>query len=153
MTDAPNEWRWWCSSDAETYQGPHFTREDAIAAGLDYSMGEHRDESGKLMCHFYIAEARQAPLLLSDWIDVERMIIDADETLSESDRTAAECDEGPFFEVSSEQHNDLEARIKAACNEWQKAHALVFTCKTFSDSRNQETILRPAHPILSEIQK
>lgn len=145
MSDTQTGWSWWTSQDAETYtEGPFASRAEAVEAGMNYCMGEHVDERGTRMLRFYITEARQAPLNLGDWIDVDDIIQRAEEQLSESDRTAAECDEGPFFDYPGETFADLEARIKQACTDWQAAHSLIFTCKTFSASRSEETICVPA---------
>lgn len=41
---------------------------------------------------------------------------------------------------------DLERRVKAACDAWQAAHGLVFTCTSFSSSRNHEHVV-VLHPL------
>jgi hypothetical protein len=144
MTGVQGQWQWWISGDAENYQGPFASREEASAEARGQAMGEHLDERGVTMLRFYITEARQDPLVLADWIDVEEVIDRAEEALVVSDRVGAECDKGPWFDYPAATFADLEARIKQACTDWQTAHGLVFTCRTFSASRNEETILIPA---------
>ncbi len=66
------------------------------------------------------------------------------DNLADSDRVGANGDEGPWFEVRPHQEADLIASLKRACDEWQTRHGLVFTCRTFSASRNEERIELPA---------
>ena len=125
------DWKWWTGHGGEHYtSGPHDSREAAIEAGRDEFCGEAFD----------ICEAKQNPLKLSQWINVERMVVDADESVGDSDRVCGEFDEPPYFPVTPEQEKDLTERIKRACDEWQAAYGLVFTVRTFSDVRNHETI-------------
>ena len=49
-------------------------------------------------------------------------------------------DGGPWFLTTPAQANDLETRIKKACDEWQAAHGLVFTTAPFSHTRNDEYV-------------
>lgn len=137
-------WKWWAGTNEEimTY-GPRDTREDAIREAQEDRMGEFQDEDGtwKIGCH--VVEARQDPLRLADWIDVDRLLERAEESLADSDRVGAEGDEGPWFECTPEHERDLAERIARACDEWQAAHGLVFTCQTFSASRNAEYVVVP----------
>jgi hypothetical protein len=124
------DWKWWAGQGGEHYtSGPHDNREAAVESGRDEFDGDA----------FEICEAKQDPLKLSDWIDVERLLEDAEEGISDSDRVCADFDEPPFFEINAEQEKDLTERIKRACDEWQAAHGLVFTARTFSNVRNHET--------------
>jgi hypothetical protein len=125
------DWEWWAGQGGEHFtSGPHDSREAAVEAGKEEFPGEPFD----------ICEAKQAPLKLSDWIDVDRIMQDAEDSIDESDRVCSDFDEPPYFPVTPEQEKDLTARIKRACDEWQAAHGLVFTVRTFSDARNHESI-------------
>lgn len=135
-------WSWWASFDGGEYFpiGPCATREDAIDEAQADGCGQ-REIDGKWFDCFTVAEGRQDPLMLSNWIlDDDELLQRADEQLSDSDRVCSEFDEGPYFECSGDQMADLGKRIKAACDEWQKAHNLTFTVHTFSAMRNMETV-------------
>lgn len=126
------QWFWYAGQGGENYtSGPHSTREEAIEAGRDEYCGEA----------FEIIEATQPPLRLADWLNVERAIEDAEESLSDSDRVCWEYeDDPPHFEHTPEQGKDLYERIAKACDEWQAAHGLIFKVRTFADTRNFEQI-------------
>lgn len=125
--------------------GPCATRDEAIEDARLDACGEFQDEDGTWKVGVHVVEARQDPLRLADWIDVERMLECAEDQLAESDRVSYEHDDGPWFEATKEQEADIVKRIERACDEWQAAHGLVFTCRTFSASRNHESVVVP-HP-------
>ena len=140
---AEEKWFWWAGRNDECFQvGPCPTREAAIAAAADERLGEFHDETdGFLKLRFEIVEAQSAPLRLADWIDADSILERADENLADSDRIGEE--DGPWFDASSEQEADLVASLKAAADAWQVRHGLRFTCKTFSNMRNEETVVLP----------
>lgn len=143
-TEQDNGWRWWGGYEEEwCVYGPFLTRDEVIAAAQKDRLGEFQAEDGTWMTGIYICEARQDPLRLADWIDAEELLERADDNLVDSDRTGAECDDGPWFEATPEQQRDLVERVKRACDEWQAAHSLVFTSKTFSASRKHEHLVVP----------
>lgn len=118
----PHPWLWHHArhDDSELWSAGFATLAEAVADGRAQHDGA-----------FYVQQASNPPLRLADWIDLETLLERADEAVLESDRAHAEFDEGPFFEASTKQLDDLETRLKRACDEWQAAHALVFTCRTF----------------------
>lgn len=135
-------WQWWAGSDEEWCTvGPEDTREAIIQAATNDSLGEFEHEGGGWNLGFYIVEARQDPLRLADWIEADRLLERAEEGISDSDRVSSEYDDGPWFECTPEQEKDLEERVKRACDEWQAAHRLVFSCATFSHTRNREHVI------------
>lgn len=145
MTDAG--WKWFSGTNEEYFaHGPFDTREEAIQAAQEDACGEFQDDDGTWKVGVHLVEARQDPLRLADWIDVQRMMECAEEDLGESDRVCYEFDDDPpYFESTREQQADLERRIKLACDEWQAAHGLTFTVRTFSASRNHDHVVVP-HP-------
>ena len=129
-TDSAKElWYHAAYDDSESWHGACATREEAIAEGK----AEH-DSS------FYICSASSPPLRLADWINADQVLEQAEEQLFESDRVASECDDGPWFEVTPDQRRDLVERLQRACDEWQAAHGLVFTCRTFEHMSPPERI-------------
>ncbi len=135
-------WQWWAGSDEEWCTvGPEDTRGAIIQAATNDSLGEFEHEGGGWNLSFHIVEARQDPLRLADWIEADRLLERAEESMSDSDRVSSEYDDGPWFECTPEQEKDLEERVKRACDEWQAAHRLVFTCATFSHTRNKEHVI------------
>lgn len=135
------EWKWWGGTDEEVCTwGPYDTRDEVIQAGIEDGCGEFQDESGKWKIGFHIVEARKDHLRLSDWIDADRALERADESVADSD-LASEYDDGGYFDCTTEQQRDLERRIKSACDEWQDHHGLAFKTWTFSASRNNEYVV------------
>lgn len=135
-------WQWWAGSTEEWCTvGPENTREAIIQAATNDSLGEFQHEEGGWNLGFHIVEARSDPLRLADWIESDRLLERAEDSMADSDRTSSEYDDGPWFDCTPEQEKDLEERIKRACDEWQAAHGLTFACATFSHTRNQEHIV------------
>ncbi len=151
--DTTSPWQWWAGKDEEVFTvGPEDTREAIIQAAIDDCLGECQDDDGTWKLSFHIVEARQDPLRLADWIEADELLERAEDGVADSDRTSSENDDGPWFECSPEQEKDLQERIKRACDEWQAAHGLVFTCITFSHTRNSEHVFidHPAHASAAE---
>ena len=145
MIEEKKGWGWWAGSapDGMMIVGPYDTKAEAIEAAVNDGFGEWLDESEDPPVWkntFVVLEARQDPLRLADWIDLEWIVEKADENLANSDRVDSEFDDGPWFEVTPEQEESLRRSLAAACDEWQRQNNLVFTCCTFSASRNMETI-------------
>lgn len=143
------KWEWWAGNDEWKTVGPEPTREAVIQAATDDCIGETKDENGNWVLAFEIIEARQDPLRLADWCRFDELIERANDDLSDSDRVAAEYDDGPWIEPNGEQEKNLIERLKKACDDWQEAHGLVFKTRTFSHSRNTEDIVVP-HPTPDE---
>lgn len=144
---APNYWGWWAGPNEEICTiGPYDSRDEVVAAAKSERLGEFQDDEDVWKLGFHICEAEKAPLRLADWIEADRLLERAEEALSDSDRVGCDGDDGPWFEATKEQEADLEKRIAAACDEWQAAHGLVFTCMTFSNSRHHEHVVC-AHPL------
>jgi hypothetical protein len=135
------KWQWWAGSHEEWMTvGPCDTKEQVIQEATQDGIGEWKDDNEKWFQSFHIVEARQDPLKLSEWIGLDYILERADESLADSDRVSCENDDGPWFECTKDQEADLISRIRAACDNWQADHALVFTCPTFSHSRNHEDV-------------
>lgn len=141
-----SDWKWYAGTNEEhMIYGPCDTREEVIEEGRQDRVGEFQNDDGEWMVGLHVVEARSAPLRFADWIDFDGLIERADESVLDSDRASSEFDEGPFFDPTPVQSADLEARIKQACDDWQTAHGLVFTCQTFSHTRNHGYAVAP-HP-------
>lgn len=133
------DWQWYQARHEEgSYGGPYGSRDEAIAEGR----GEWGDDDDG---GFWVAEATNPPVKLSDWIGADDLIERAEEAVFDNDRASSEWDDS-IFEASKEQKADLKARISAACDEWQKAHGLTFHCSTFEAMRNVEHIPGAAAP-------
>lgn len=142
MMPAESPWQWWAGEGEEWCTvGPEATREAIISAATKDRLGEFEHEGGGWNLSFYIVEARQDPLRLADWIEADRLLERAYEGISDSDRVSIEYDDGPWFDCTQEQEKDLVERVKRACDEWQEAHGLVFSCTTFSHTRNKEHVI------------
>lgn len=117
------EWKWYSGSDEEQFSGgPFDTREQAIA-DLDGYGG-------------YVILARKVPLRLAEYFDVDTFLENAEEVAYDA------CNENgdPVFDVSKEQSEDLQARIRAVIEAWQYAHNLTFVPWAFTSSKNLERI-------------
>lgn len=145
-------WKWWAGDNEEWMSvGPCDTRDEAIEQATDECMGEFQDDKdGKWKLAFHIVEASNENLRLASWIEADRLLERAEDSLADSDRVAGENDDGPWFTTTPEQEKDLEARIKRVCDEWQLAHGLVFTCSTFNQTRNNEYVVVD-HPQSDEL--
>lgn len=140
------EWQWWGGTNEEVcIYGPCASKEDVVAEAVSDGIGEFQAEDGSWKIGVHVCEARKDPLRLADWIaDADDILDRADERVSDSDR-ASEYDNDGFFECSKEQMADLDRRLKAACDDWQAAHGLVFKTWTFSASRKHEYVVAD-HP-------
>lgn len=118
-----NEWKWYSGSDQEAFtDGPFDTREQAIAE-LDGHGG-------------YVIMARKFPLRLSKYFDAAGFLEDAEEAVYDL------CNEDgdPIFDISNNQHADLEARVRATIEAWQDESGLTFIPWGFSGVKGLERI-------------
>lgn len=135
------EWQWWAGGSEEWFTvGPEASRDDVIEAARNDCLGE-TDDGGDWHLSFHIVEARQDGLRLADWIGCDRMLEYAEDSVADSDRSSSEYDDGPYFDVSPDVEKDLVDRIRRTCDQWQTDHSLVFTCRTFSHTRNSEHVV------------
>ena len=125
------QWDWYYAAHEEgPYTGPFDSRDDTmVEAQCDYDGGS-----------FWVGEAKNPPVRLADWIGARYILDRADESLYDNDRVSAEFDDSVFACSNKEEEADLIARLKAACDEWQAAHSLVFKTRTFEQMRNVEFI-------------
>jgi hypothetical protein len=123
-------WYFSSSDDEGPWHGGFFYREDAVSAGRDEYEGED----------FFVVWAVNSPIRLADWIEADRTLEKAEDSLADSDRVNSEFDDGGVFDATPEQENDLIARLKRACDEWQGEHGLVFSVNTFSRMGKPEMI-------------
>lgn len=143
------QWGWWAGRDEECFTvGPCETREDAICEATSECLGETND-SGEWKLNFCVIEAKQDPLAFGDWIDFDKMIERAEESLFDSDRVGEE-DDSTVFDISTENQADLEVRLKRVCIEWQLANNLHFKTSLFSHQRNKEFVTVD-HPNANEL--
>ena len=117
--------------DSEHWSGGFATRDEAVQAGRD----DFDDGDG-----FYICQASNPPVLLSGWIDVERMLENANENILESDRCSGEFDDDAIFDIKPDQEPDLRTAIMKTCDDWQLRHGLVFKVRTFETMDIHEAI-------------
>lgn len=137
-----SSWQWWAGTDEEWCTvGPKDSREAIIQAATTDCLGEFQDEEGRWKLGFHIVEARQDPLRMADWIEADDLLDRAEDSVADSDRVTSEYDDGPYFECTPAQKKDYRERIERACDEWQAAHGLVFTCLTFSHTRKNEHVV------------
>lgn len=143
MTDRKDGWKWFAGTNDEYFSiGPHETRDEAIETARQDACGEFQDEDGVWKVGVHVVEARQDPLRLSIFIDVDHMLERAEEDVSESEFVNYDYgDDGPFFSATQDQEADLAARIKRVCDEWQDAHGLAYVPRAFSASRNHDYVV------------
>lgn len=146
LLPSESPWQWWAGAGEEWLTvGPEDTREAIISTATNGRLGEFEHDGGGWNLSFYIVEERKDPLRLADWIHACDLIGHAEDCLADSDRVASEFDEGPWFTCSTPQKKDLQERINRACDEWQEAHGLIFSCATFSHTRNEEHVIVELH--------
>jgi hypothetical protein len=124
---ADQDWKWWVGHCEERFHTQCDTRDEAVQiARDDYDGG-------------YIVEATQeSNIALSDYIDIEQLLEMAEDR-AHDDHGDPEGDM-VVFEVTQEQTDDLEKRIRAEVENWQKAQGLTFRGWRFSAARNGEYI-------------
>ena len=124
MTTQPLSW--WASYDREHYRvGPHPTREACISAA-DREMDRP----------YWITQAAQDPVQLSEYIDFYDMVARAEEKASED----FALDDDPIFHYSSIDLEMLEKVVKRAIDEWQESRGLRFIPYTFTRSKCPERV-------------
>ena len=130
MTQNAEKWSWWVGKDDERYTTECNTRDEAAMIAREEYEGA------------WIIEAKKPDnILLSAYFDVFRFIEDAEENAYEDH---ADEDAGdPIFDVTPEQISDLQTMVRAAIDDWQARHGLVFQGFKFSASRNGEWISGP----------
>jgi len=128
------DWPWYhANTEDSSWSGPYETKDEAIASGNVEWGGDS----------FYVAQAINPPVMLSDWVSVEILLEHAEGSIFDNDRADYEWDD-QIFTCSPEQERDLIARVKTACDEWQAAHGLSFKCNTFERMTGPEKIIPPA---------
>ena len=124
-----SDWKWWAGGSEEIYTvGPCDTREEAIECAK-FEIGEDG---------FYILEACQDPMQIADFIPEADTILEWTEDHYQDSGLSGEDEVG--FDVPDDLVLDLDRRIKAAAQEWQEAHNLVFKPWSFTAQRNAEYI-------------
>ena len=130
MTQNSEKWSWWVGKDDERYTTECVSHDEAVMIAREEYEGA------------WIIEAKKPEnILLSAYFDVSRFIEDAEENAY--DDHADEEGDSPVFDVTPEHITDLQAMVKAAIDEWQSKHGLVFQGFKFSASRNGEWIAGP----------
>ena len=100
--------RWYSSNDEECWAGgPYDTREEAE---VEAKANEHR----------LIVQATKTPIRVSRFFDQADFIEQAEESLHD---VSNECGD-PLLDFTPEVNLDLQARVRAAIDEWQVAHQL-----------------------------
>ena len=126
MTPEQQNWKWWFGNNDEWYSTPCRTREDAVAEALANDGG-------------YICEALDhAPLKISAYFDAFLFMEQADDAAYDDHRNH-ERDE-LVFDATKDQIDDLQVMVRAALDQWQEKHGLVFTSQLFKATRNREYI-------------
>ena len=136
--DQPS-WGWWAGSSPEHFHiGPHPTRQEAIDAAVVERIGEFKDEFGNWKIGLHILEAYKDSIDLSlhfeanDWlslVDEHQLVDDANENGD------------PLIDVTIEDEEDLQVRVRAAIRDWQAARNIVVEPYTFTKTRNPEYVV------------
>lgn len=99
---------WYSSNDEEIWHGgPYATRAEAEA-------------EAKCEEHHLIMEASKTPIRVSKLFDVNEFSEQAEESMCD----IANEDGDPILDFTQEVRDDLQARVRAAIDEWQVAHRL-----------------------------
>jgi len=121
-------WQWWVGRDEEVFTyGPMETRDEAIQVGKSDLNGE-----------FFLVEARQDNIELSDWFDVVDLLDKLDDLLYEQD-LGGPNGEISTYNVTRDQQNDLQVIIRSAIATWQTKHGIVIKPWRFTGKRNLES--------------
>lgn len=113
---------WYSSNDEEVWSGgPYDTREEAE---VEAKANEHR----------LIMQATKWPIRVSRFFDQADFIEQAEESLYD----LANEDGDPILDFTPEVNLDLQARVRAAIDEWQVAHQLSLVAWRFYTSGDVE---------------
>lgn len=122
-------WKWWVGSNDERFSTECDTREEAVRIARE----EYEDGA-------YIVEAiKPGNILLSNYFRADRFIEEADEQAYDH-HGDPEGDSYVFEDVHGSVAADLQATVRAAIDEWQARHGLIFTGFKFLKQRNDEFI-------------
>lgn len=125
-------WKWWWSRDAERYEGPFDSYEDALADARDKYQSEHAEFETVAIVEAYQAE------LTDDIFDAWDVIESFNEWNEEhADPEGDGCID--VFRVTADQRQELEAALKMAWSAWRAKHKLG-TAWSFAASRNESTV-------------
>ena len=126
MKTIVGKWAWWVGSSDEFFTQECETRAEAVEVARDEFEGA------------YICEAITEAVSLSSYFCAHPFIEEVEEQ-NEPD-LLGEYGEGPIFDCSIEQIEDLEHMVRAAIDAWQKKHKLQFVPFVFTSMRNDEFI-------------
>lgn len=133
-------WEWYFAPFEESpADGPWPSKISAIHAAISDETGLYEDERS-----FVVFEATNPPVLLSDWVEFDRVLERAEDAILDSDRVSSDYDDGGIFNATPEQEADLIAALKREADVWQARHGLAFVVRTFEDTRNTDHICLPA---------
>lgn len=121
--------KWYASRDGEAYTvGPCDSRDEVIqTARTDFDSAP-----------FWVVEATQDPLKLSDTISGGDVLVEAQE--GAWDEHAEPGGDPIGDDVTDAQIDDLTARLRRAADEWQAAHRIVFVPWMFTRMENLEKV-------------
>jgi hypothetical protein len=130
---ADEDWKWWVGPSEERFEIQCSSRDEAVElANCEYGDGA------------WIIEAKHpSTLMLSSYFEADYFLEQADERAYDDhgDHDSSE----PVFEVTNEQSDDLQRRVREAIDQWQDAHGLKFRAHAFSAQRNCEFIPAPTN--------
>lgn len=119
------DWKWYVGHSEDYFTGgPYDTRDEAVY------IAKEEFEGG------WILEAHKRPVKLSAYFDEDQFL----EHAGERSYDLSGEDGEPIFDVTDAQAHDLVTRVRAAIDQWQLDHGLVFMPWVFSGQRNLEFI-------------
>lgn len=127
MTQSNEKWSWWVGSSEERFDTECDTREEAEAIAREEYEGA------------WIIEAQKPDsILLSKYFDAESFLERADERAW--DYHGDPEGDAAVFEDAWKELAALQEMVRAAIDQWQEKHGLIFTSWKFSATRNLEYI-------------
>lgn len=134
LSSKRHAWGWWFSADEETYSGPHKTRDDAVHAGFNEECGEDCKISG--MGCFHVMEARQGPIRLARYFDVDTVMERVMECIDDDHGGEDGIDWDRY--VTDAQHAQLGRWLQRLISFWQWWNGVEVRTYLFTHSRNGE---------------
>ncbi|MGY6705889.1 hypothetical protein [Roseinatronobacter sp.] len=123
-------WSWWVGKDDERYTTECGSHDEARYIAREEYEGA------------FIVEAKKPEnIALSGYFDADHFLERAEENAYDSH--ADPEGDAPVFDATPDQREDLQAVVRAAIDQWQAKHSLVFSGFLFSAARNQEWIDGP----------
>lgn len=141
MREYHTEFKWYAQEKHGNKFGPFDSKELAILGGMKRKLGEtYKGKSSGY--EFDVFMAKYEPVKLSEWVDIEGEIFNANDYAREVIPPFVNDDRN-LFDLSDDDKRILKASVNAAIDKWQNERNLVFNVDEFYKTKNREAVWVP----------